>query len=177
MSDYLNITDFLVPVNKDTLSNNVGYKEGQIGKTIQVFEETFPDLDDVQMVLVGCGEQRGAGLYTISNAADEVRREFYNLFYWHIDVRLGDVGNIKIGNTLADTHAALKTVIHELINIGKTVVILGGSNDLMLAQYFAFADDKQSIDAVGIDALVDINIDSPLRSEKFLMEMFTAEPN
>ncbi|MFN2438192.1 MAG: formimidoylglutamase [Chitinophagaceae bacterium] len=177
MSDYLNITDFLLPVNKSELSHDAGYREGQIGKIIEVYEEVFPDLDDVHIVIIGCGEQRGAGRHLVSNAADDIRREFYNLFYWHTDVRLGDIGNIKTGNTLADTHAALKTVIHELINIGKTIVILGGSNDLMLTQYFAFADDKQPIDAVGIDAMVDINIDSPLRSEKFLLEMFTAEPN
>lgn len=177
MSDYLNIVDFLEPINKDALSEDMGYREGQLGKLILAHEEGFPDLDIAQIVLVGCGEQRGAGLRTASEAADDIRKAFYQLYYWHPDVAIADVGNIKIGKTPADTYAALKIVLHELTNIGKLVVVLGGSHDLTLAQYYAFADDKKSIDAVGVDAVVDINIDSPQRSQNFLMEMLTAEPN
>jgi formiminoglutamase len=177
MSDYLNLVDFLEPVSRDALSEDAGYREGQIGRLIEAHEEGFPDLDRAQIVLVGCGEQRGAGLRTSSDAADEIRKAFYQLYYWHPDVAVADVGNIKTGKTAADSYAALKIVLHELTAIGKLVVVLGGSHDLTLAQYHAFADDKKTIDAVGIDASIDINIDSPLRSQNFLMELLTAEPN
>ncbi|MDB5253685.1 MAG: arginase [Flaviaesturariibacter sp.] len=177
MSDYLNLVDFLEPINRDALSDDAGYREGQIGRLIEANEEGFPDLDRAQIVLVGCGEQRGAGLRTASDAADEIRKAFYQLYYWHPDVAIADVGNIKAGNTAADSSAALKIVLHELMAIGKLVVVLGGSQDLTLAQDHAFADDKKTIDAVGVDAAVDINIDSPLRSQNFLMELLTAEPN
>lgn len=177
MSDYLNIEDFLEPINKDMISEDAGYKDNQIGKVIDAYEEGFPDLYRADIVILGCGEQRGAGLMTRSEAADEVRKEFYKLFYWHTDVTLADIGNLRIGNNINDTYAALKMVVHELVNIGKTVVVLGGSHDLTLGQYQAFVDDKKSIDAVGVDAIVDINIDSPFRSDKFLMDLFTGEPN
>ncbi len=177
MSDYLNIVDFLVPLNRDVLSDDAGYKDGQIGKVIEVHEEGFPDLEEAQVVLVGCSEQRGAGLRTPSEAPDEIRKEFYQLYYWHTDIKLADIGNIKAGNSLPDTYAALKIVVHELMNIGKTVVVLGGSHDLTLAQYYAFAEDKKAMDAVGVDAVIDIMIDSPLRSQNFVMELLTAEPN
>ncbi|MGV3658341.1 MAG: formimidoylglutamase [Chitinophagaceae bacterium] len=177
MSDYLNISDFLVPVDRDVLSQDAGYREGQIGKMIDVHEEGFPDVEAAHLVLVGCGEQRGSGLITESNAADEIRAAFYNLYHWHADLKLADVGNIRIGKSMADTYAALKLVVRELTDAGKTVVILGGSHDLTLAQYNAFADSKNSIEAVGVDAVIDINIDSPLRSHNFVMEMLTGEPN
>lgn len=177
MSDYLNIVDFLDPINKDQLSDDAGYKEGQVGRAIEAFEEHFPDLDRAQLVLVGCGEQRGDGLRGVSDAADAIRKEFYNLYYWHTDIALADIGNIKPGNNLQDTYAALKIVIHELTAIGKVAVILGGSHDLTLAQYGAYADDKKSVEAVGVDAVIDINIDSPRRSQNFVMELLTAEPN
>src|SRR5256885_14435142 len=48
---------------------------------------------------------------------------------------------------------------------------------MTLAQYYAFVDEKRQLDAVGIDSVIDINIDSPFRSDNFLMEMLTAEPN
>ncbi|MBO9682697.1 MAG: formimidoylglutamase [Flavisolibacter sp.] len=175
MSD--SIIDFLDPINLAEISSDAGYKDGQIGRVIKVFEDEFPDLDEAQMVLVGCGEQRGSALLHASNAANTVRNEFYSLYYWHQDIKLADIGNVKIGKSLNDTYAALKIVVHELVMQGKLVVILGGSHDLTLAQYYAFADDKRLIDTVGVDAVIDINIDSPFRSDNFLMELLTAEPN
>lgn len=169
--------DFLDPVNLSEISHDTGYKEGQIGRAIKVYEEEFPDLDEADIVLVGCGEQRGAALLHSSEAANVIRNEFYNLYYWHQDIRLADIGNVRTGKAYTDTYAALKMVLHELISEGKTVVVLGGSHDLTLAQYYAFADDKKQVDAVGVDAVIDINIDSPFRSDNFLMELLTADPN
>jgi formiminoglutamase len=174
---YESIIDFLEGINLGEVSNDTGYKEGQIGRAIAVYEEEFPDLDDADLVLVGCAEQRGAALLHPSKAADTIRHEFYSLYHWHTDIRLADVGNVRIGKSINDSHAALKMVVHELINAGKTVVVLGGSHDLTLAQYYAFADDRRLIDAVGVDAVIDINIDSPFRSDNFLMELLTADPN
>ena len=177
MSDYLNIADFLVPVDRNFISQDAGYREGQIGAGVAVYEDEFPDLERANLVLVGCGEQRGSGLSTESSAADEVRATFYALYHWHSEIKLADVGNIRIGKTVADTYAALKLVIGELMDAGKIVVILGGSHDLTLAQYYAFADKQQAIEAAGVDAVIDINLDSPAHSDHFLMELLTAEPN
>lgn len=174
---YDSILDFLTPVSKAEISGDVGYKEGQIGKAIKIYEEEFPDLDDVDVVIVGCADQRGAALLHASTAPFAVRSEFYNLYYWHQDVRLADIGDVKTGKATTDTYAALKMVLHELQQANKTVIVLGGSHDLTLAQYQAFADERQSIDAVGVDALIDINLESPFRAENYLMELLTAEPN
>ena len=171
------IADFLEPVNLQAISGDTGYKEGQIGKLVNAYEEEFPQLDEADMVIVGCAEQRGGALLHPSTAADVVRGEFYSLYYWHQDIKLADLGNVKIGKSYTDTYAALKVVLHELILQGKTVVILGGSHDLTLTQYYAFAEEKRQVDAVGIDAVIDINIDSPFRSDNFLMELLTADPN
>lgn len=174
---YDSIIDFLSPINRSEISGDTGYKEGQIGKGIRIYEEEFPELDEVEIVLVGCAEQRGAALLHQSTAPFSIRSEFYNLFHWHQDSKLADVGDVKIGKSNTDTYAALKMVVHELMQNGKTVIVLGGSNDLALAQYYAFADDKKAIDAVGVDALVDINLESPFRADNFLMELLTTEPN
>ncbi len=171
------IADFLEPLNLNEISHDAGYKEGQVGRAIKAYEEEFPNLDEADIVIVGCGEQRGGGLLHSSTAADVIRTEFYSLYYWHQDIKLADIGNVKIGKAYTDTYAALKIVLHELMIEGKTVIILGGSHDLTLSQYYAFADEKRQVDAVGIDAIIDINIDSPFRSDNFLMELLTADPN
>ncbi|HEV9037047.1 MAG TPA: formimidoylglutamase, partial [Puia sp.] len=131
-------------------------------------------------VIVGCGEERGIGRDRREpggGAPDTIREQFYQLYYWHSDVRLADVGNVRTGATLADTYAALKTVLREITAIGKTAVILGGSHDLTLAQYYTYSDKKHIIEATGVDALIDLDIHSLNRSDNFLMEMLTGEPN
>lgn len=178
MGSNLHISDFLEPVNLAELSQDQGYKDGQIGKLINVYDEDFPDLHESDLVIVGCDEERGARRNTKHpNAPNAIREQFYQLYYWHPDIRLADAGNIRAGATLADTYAALKTVIRELTDIGKTVVILGGSHDLTLSQYYAYADKKNIVEAACVDALIDLDIHSLNRSENFLMEMLTGEPN
>ena len=56
-------------------------------------------------------------------------------------------------------------------------MILGGGHDLTLAQYHAYADEKKIIEATCIDALINIDINSIFRSQSFLMEVLTGEPN
>src|SRR6476620_8189714 len=171
------LLDFLDPVNVSELSMDTGYKEGQIGKIISIHEHDFPDVEEADIILVGCGEQRGSALLHPSGGPNAIRNEFFSLYLWHQDIKIADVGNVRIGKSNTDTYAALRVVLHELMSAGKLVIVLGGSHDLMLAQYQAFAEDRRQVDAVGVDAVIDINIDSPFRSDNFMMELLTAEPN
>lgn len=174
----LHILDYLDPVNRQEISNDEEYKDGQVGKIIEVYEEEFPDLLQADLVFVGCREERGARRSRpLLNGPDLIRRQFYQLHHWHSDLRLADIGNIKSGSTLTDTYAALRSVINELIGLGKTVIILGGSHDLTLAQYQSYVSRKKLIEVTCVDALIDINIESTLKSENFLMELLTDEPN
>ena len=178
MSDHRNLSEFLEPVNLHEISFDEAYKDGQLGSTIELYNENFPDIDDADIVIVGCGEQRGSGLiHGQSKAPDVIRRNFYQLYYWHKDVRIADIGNIKNGSLYTDSYAALRTVVQEILDAGKTVIILGGSHDLTLSQYQAYADNKKIIEAACVDALIDLNLDSPFKHENFLMEMLTGEPN
>ena len=178
MSDYLNISEFLSPLDLQEISHNEPYKDGQIGSIIASYYEEFPDLDDAQVVLVGCGEQRGSGLARgHGDGPDIIRRHFYSLYYWHPDIKIADVGNIRTGSLYTDSYAALKTVVHELINDGRTVIILGGTHDLTLAQYHAYSENKKAIEVSCVDAMIDLNLESSFRNENFLMEMLTGEPN
>lgn len=177
MSDLLNIIDFLSPVNRFLLSHDESYRQGQIGREISVYEEELPDIDAADIVLVGCGEQRGEGSPGYSAGPDVIRSRFYDLYYWHKEIHIADIGNIRHGATITDTYAALRTVVSELLHVGKTVVILGGSHDLTLAQYNAYKVLNRIIEVAVIDGLIDLDTDSSLKSSHFLMEMLTGEPN
>ena len=172
------LQDFLTPIPVHELNNDIGYTDGQLAKHIAVYENELPDITDADIVLVGINETRGSGVFDNNiNAADCIRKQLYQLHYWHTDVIIADIGNIKTGATLNDSYAAVKTVLAELFRMNKTVVILGGSHDITLAQYFAYKELQQVVEATCIDATINLKGENPLRSENFLLEMLTGEPN
>ncbi|HEY6974786.1 MAG TPA: formimidoylglutamase [Chitinophagaceae bacterium] len=171
------ILDFLQPVNKYVLSDDQGYQDNQLGNNIEAYETSFPSLDKTDIVIVGCSETRGAGMRGDAVAADFVRKELYKLYHWHKDVHIADAGNIRPGATLQDSYAALKTVAQELLQYCKKVVIIGGAHDLTLAQYNIYASMEKVIEATCVDALIDLNMNSSLPIDRFLMSMLTSSPN
>jgi arginase family enzyme len=170
--------DFLQPIGIHLLNDDEGYNDGQMARHIRTYQTELPDISEADIVLVGIGEQRGQSIAAgLSDAPDIIRKQLYQLHYWHTNINIADIGNIKTGASIADSYAAVKTVLAELLRLKKTVVILGGSHDLTLAQYFAYRKLEQIVEATCIDAIIDLRSESPVRSENFLMEMLTSEPN
>ncbi len=172
------LKDFLQPVSLSMLNDDLGYTDGQFGKHVLLYDEEMPDVSNADLVILGIKENRGAG-NTVSgeNAADIIRKHLYQLHYWHTEVSIADIGNVEKGSTINDSYAAIKTMIIELLLKEKTVILLGGSHDIMLAQYYAYRDMNKQVEASCIDAFIDLKGESHLRSENFLMEMLTAEPS
>jgi arginase family enzyme len=172
------LLDFLEPINLAEISNDEGFKDTQIGKHILVHEEELPDITDADLVIVGCGEMRGMGMqYIHTEAPNAIRAQFYKLFYWHTEVTIADLGNIKIGATLPDSYAVIKMVVSELLQMGKKVLILGGSHDITTPQYAAYGLQNKIIDAVTVDARINLDMDSLEPADMFLVDMFTGIPN
>lgn len=172
------LMEFLEPVPVHELNEDEGYTDGQLAKHIKIYEDEIPALDNVQIVLMGITECRGHGYFEAdSNAANIIRKHLYQLHYWHTDIGIADIGNVKKGASLNDSYAAIKAVLAELIRAGKTVLLLGGSHDITLAQYGAYIELEQQVEATGIDAMIDLRGESPVRSQNFLLEMLTGEPS
>jgi formiminoglutamase len=177
MPDSLHIADFLNPIRLAFISNDDPYHDGQIGRMITAYESEFPEVHDADVILVGCADQRGSGPFKASDSPDAVRRELFRMYHWHTSIKIVDIGNVKTGSSLEDSYAALKTICKEIGSINKPLVIIGGSHDLTLAQYYAFADQQRLIEAVCVDALIDLDMNSPSPADHFLMEILTGEPN
>lgn len=169
--------EFLLPINKAFLNDDKEYNDSQLANFISIYEDEIPDVSEMDIVITGINEFRGDGFISEQNAADAVRKQLYQMHYWHTDVKIADIGNIICGASLTDSYAAIKTVIKELLELNKTVIILGGSHDNTLAQYFAYRDLKKIIEATVIDASIDLKSESTAKSQNFLMEMLTSEPN
>lgn len=172
------IIDFLDPVDLPHVLEDGDLKEGQIGKSIDIFQDAFPDLTHADIVIASCDELRGDGqLGSASAETDAVRKELYSLYYWHKQIKLADIGKVKTGMHVSDTYAAIKTVAKEVIQQNKIFLLIGGSHDLVLAVYEAYREMNKVIEVTGIDAYIDLSLDNPVRSKNFLMELLTGDPN
>lgn len=168
---------FLLPVNKSELNDDKEFNDAQIGRFIAANEGQLPDLDGADIVIAGINEYRGEEKLSATNSADAVRKQLYRLHHWHKNISIADIGNIQCGAKTEDSYFAVKMVVEEMINLNKQVIILGGSHDITLGQYAAYKNNNNLIEATVIDAAIDLVSDSQLRSENFLMEMLTGEPN
>lgn len=173
----MDLYEFLEPVDRHLINEDEGYNDGQFGSQIDIYEEEIPSIEHADIVIAGVKEERGSDYNSLLHGPDSVRREFYQLHNWHKDVKVVDIGNIRTGEKLQDSYAAIKTVITEVNKQGKILLLLGGSHDCTLAQYYAYKDAGQIIEATVIDAFINLRTESSLPSENFLMEMLTSEPN
>jgi formiminoglutamase len=170
--------DFLELPTLAEISEDEGYIDGQLGKHIHNFETEYFDVNNADIVIVGIKEARGNGSKEKeNNAANVIRKHLYKLHYWHTEIIIADIGNIKIGATLNDSYAAIKTVLEDLYIRKKTVLIIGGSHDVTLAQYIAYKSTNQMLEVSCIDSSINLETESRKPTDTFLMEMFTGEPN
>ena len=169
--------EYLLPINITVLNNDRGYNDRQFAKIIKIYEDEIPEIKDVDIVIVGINEFRGEGIVGNTSPADDIRAQLYKLHNWHKDVSIADIGNIRCGSSISDSYAAIKIVMKELLQLNKTIIVLGGSHDNTLGQYYAYKELNQVIEATVIDATIDLMSESQARSENFLLEMLTSEPN
>ena len=154
------------------------YQPLQWGANISCFIDNNFDWDDADIILLGCNEQSGADAdVKYQYSADAIREQLYALYTWHPSIKIADAGNIRQGETLEDSRAALRTVLHELQLAGKTVIVIGGSHDLTLEQYNAYKKSKKMIKAAVADMLVDLDETEAITDRSFLMDMLTLQPN
>lgn len=159
-------------------TEDISYLPTQLGKHIQSIRSDWQHLNDIDVVLVGCGECRGQDRkMTYSDGPDKIRKALYSLHGWHPEIQIADLGNIIEGATWNDTKAALKAVLKELHSAGKKVIVLGGSHDLTLQQYDVYKDNQEIIDFSVIDMLADLDDMSDNRYDSYLVQALTQSPN
>jgi len=160
------------------LPNNIAAHHLQIGKKIEILTEFRGDWADADIIILGCGEQRGNSVNQAwSHAPDAIREELYKMYDWHPSIKVADLGNLLEGAHISDTRASLRMVLQEIYNAGKIAVILGGSQDLTLQQYDVFKKKEKTINAAVLDSLIDLEDTENIDDQNYLMEMLTGHPN
>ena len=147
--------------------------------SVYVQDGDFPDLEGIQLALIGVSEDRG-GLQNkgCAKAPDTVRDSFFRMYSHWNRLNLADLGNIKRGNTIQDTYFAVKEVVAALLSNDIVPIIIGGSHDLTYANYLAYQDIGQIVNIATIDQQFDLgNDESDLNSQSFLSHIILHQPN
>jgi formiminoglutamase len=154
------------------------YKPLTWGSRINCLTQKNFDWSNEEIIIVGCGEWRGADdTAPHTNSADAVREQLYAMYCWHGSIKVADAGNIIRGATIDDTRIALQTVLHEIQLAGKTAIVIGGSHDLTMQQYEAFKISEKKVIVAVADALLDLAESETLTADSFVMNMLTTTPN
>jgi formiminoglutamase len=152
-----------------------------IGDVIKAYLEPhdFPSLDEVDLAIIGVGEDRNALLNNgCGLAPDSIRREFYKLFQGNFKLKLVDLGNVIKGHTIEDTYFALTAILVELMERNILPIVLGGSQDLTFSTYKAYEKRGRIINIAAVDPQFDLgHSGEKLDSRSYMSHIILQQPN
>lgn len=123
-----------------------------------------------QVVILGCpqdeGVRRNLGRAGSRYAPNEIRKALYRypVSEAHQYLKLIDVGNLRIGETLEETHEWLFATLQGFLHDGKKVVVLGGGNDISYPDCKALCATISVPLVLNIDRHLDVRADTPRNS-------------
>ena len=177
----MDISIFLEPVAEKCFSK--AYRPGKktLGESINIYcsEDTFPDLEGVNLAIVGVKEERGAvDNKGCADGVDYIRKALYQLFNHWPQLQIVDLGNVKIGNEINDTYFAVNQVLTELLKHKVVPIIIGGGQDLTYTMYQVYEPTGRLVNIAAIDPMFDIGNDlESLNSQSYLRHIVLHKPN
>ena len=170
------IYDFIKCSSAESLGFNENTKWTLL-ENISFFDNIDVDFEDFNIAIIGVEEDRGTPKNIgTKNAPDHIRRALYKLSSSCKELKVIDLGNIQSGAELKDSYYALSHVLEELLKAKVFTIILGGGQDLSLAQFNAYERIKPCINFVCIDESFDLD-KSMYSGQSYLMDIFTKENN
>ncbi|MCP9199598.1 formimidoylglutamase [Gramella sp. GC03-9] len=171
--------DFLCPVANELLDEIRNLNSQTIGAQLKVHSEIsgIPEIEDVQVAIFGVRENRRSNSGSSAPVFTEIRRSFYSLYPGNWGLRLADLGDIEAGATAEDTYFAVQLLVERLVKEDVIPVILGGSQDLVYAQYRAYDKLDQMVNLVNVDKKFDLgDADKAISNESFVGKIVVDKP-
>ena len=177
----MDISIFLEPVAEKCFSTVYRPGKKTLGESIDIYrnEETFPDLEGVDLAIIGVKEERGAvDNKGCADGVDYIRKALYPLFNHWPQLHIIDLGDIKIGKELNDTHYAVNQVLTELMKNKIVPIVIGAGQDLTYTMYQVYEPTGKLINIAAVDPMFDIGNDKEaLNSHSYLSHIILHQPN
>ena len=177
----MDISIFLEPVSEKCFGK--AYRPGKqtLGETMNIYrnEDAFPDLEGVDLAIIGVKEERGAvDNKGCADGVDYIRKALYPLFNHWPQLHIVDLGNIRIGKELNDTYFAVNQVLTELLKNKIVPIIIGAGQDLTYTMYQVYEPTGKLINIAAVDPMFDIGNDQEaLNSHSYLSHIILHQPN
>lgn len=177
----MEISMFLDPVDEKCFVANVRPGKNTLGETITIFrnEAEFPDLEGMQLALLGIKDERGAiDNHGCADGIDPIRKALYQLFNHWPDLKIVDLGNVKTGKEVNDTYYAVNQVLTELVKNHIVPIIIGASQDFTYSMYQVYEPTGKLVNITAVDPLFDIGNDQEgLNSHSYMSHIILHQPN
>ncbi|MFN4762486.1 formimidoylglutamase [Gillisia sp. Q332] len=172
--------EFLNPLEEEFLEEINSFESNTLKGQIKMHSEKsgVPELEGIRIAVFGVKENRLA----IKNENEflnfnGIRRSFYSLFPGNWYLNIADLGDIEKGETVEDTYFAVQTLVKELVKQKIIPVILGGSQDLIYAQYRAYDTISQMVNLVNIDSRFDLgDAEKPISNRSYIGKIVVNKP-
>jgi len=173
----MDLTPLFSPIDESIYSGV--HSDSSFLKSINFFGKAFPDFKEAHIALIGINEMRGAGYSSgKDHSLDEIRKKLYNLKKGNYSYKIVDLGNLKLGIDLNESHRLLSEVCKLLISNNVLPLILGGSHDLDYAQFSSYEGLKKFIGIVNVDAFIDLESKHNVSLDrKHIHKIFGHTPN
>ena len=148
--------------NADLFYQRNDVNDRRLGEFVQSSPEAYEAAD---VVILGCpqdeGVRRNGGRVGAAFAPDDIRRCFYKLTVSGVEhLHLFDLGNTLIQETLEETHARQQQIVRQIISDGKTLIVLGGGNDISYPDCSGLAQAVGDVLAFNVDSHFDVRADA-----------------
>ena len=176
----MDLSSYFEPIDSSTVDFQRREFRPMLGDNVHAHTETdgFPNIDTAQLVMLGVKEDRASiDNKGCSMAPDHIRHYLYRLAMPHPDFAMVDLGNIEAAATPRDTYFALIEVMQHLVDHGKTVVVLGGSDDLVFPIYKAYEVLGRVINICSIDSRFNLEGGDEINSSNYLQHIILQQPN
>lgn len=173
--------EFLSPVDDAVVAQIILKSPTTLGNFVDIHtrDDGFPDLDNVQIAVVGVQEDRNAeNNYGTGENLKHIRKKLYELFPGKWDTKIADLGNITQGSKPEDTYYALLDTVTELLSKNIIPIILGGGQEMTYVNYRAYDNLEQSVNITVVDSKFDLGtLEDDLSSHSYMSKIIMQEPN
>lgn len=173
--------NLLKPVDDHLIVHNELMSSLILGNRIKIHtsQNGIPDLDSVKIVIIGIPENRNSVDYLGDELnLNEIRKSFYNLYPGNWSSNIADLGNLILGDNVEQTYGRLISLLSILFEKGIIPLIVGGSHDLLYANYRSYDSFKSTVNLVNIDSNFDLGDSSkPINNLSYLGKIILDEPH
>jgi formiminoglutamase len=154
----MDLNDYFDPVSINKPQQKFLKRNCIFGRNITVHTANSPigNLQNFDLALIGIPEDRNSSNKGCCKAPDRIRSKLYELYKTPKKIRIIDLGNLKIGDTINDTYFGVRDIIIELLTKSVFPLIIGGTQDLTYANFLAIGEHLNYANLVTVDSKIDL---------------------